>query len=134
MPLRALAYAQLAPFGTQISIDGEPLLVGNNFAQSFALIVHELATNAAKYGSLSAQQGTVSLAWSMVPTAEGQQLKTQVDRAGRAAPSHQSHAGLWVHAIVNVRARETALTENGLEYALMVPLCEILKGQCVKKT
>jgi hypothetical protein len=26
------------------------------------------------------------------------------------------------------------LTENGLEYALMVPLCEILKGQCVTKT
>ena len=107
MPLRALAYAQLAPFGTQISIDGEPLLVGNNFAQSFALIVHELATNAAR--SLSAQQGTVSLAWSMVPTAEGQQLKTQVDRAGRAAPSHQRHAGLWVHAIVNVRARRNGV-------------------------
>jgi two-component sensor histidine kinase len=103
VPLSALAYAQLAPFGTQISIDGEPLLVGNNFAQSFALIVHELATNAAKYGSLSAQQGTVSLAWSMVPTAEGQQLKTQVDRAGRAAPS------LWVHAIVNVRARRNGV-------------------------
>ncbi len=45
LQLRALANAQLAHFGTQISIDGEPLLVGNNFAQSFALIVHELAVS-----------------------------------------------------------------------------------------
>ena len=44
LQLRALANAQLAHFGTQISVDGEPLLVGNNFAQSFALIVHELET------------------------------------------------------------------------------------------
>jgi two-component sensor histidine kinase len=88
VPLRALVYAQLAHFGTQISVDGEPLLVGNNFAQTFALIVHELATNAAKYGSLSTQQGTVYLAWSMVPTAEGRQLKLSwIERGGPPPPT-----------------------------------------------
>jgi two-component sensor histidine kinase len=69
VPLRGLADAQLAAFGAQVLIDGEPLLVGNSFAQSFALIVHELATNAVEYASLSAQKGTVSLAWSVLFTA-----------------------------------------------------------------
>jgi len=93
VPLRALAYAQLAHFGSQISIDGESLPVGNHFAQSFALILHELATNAAKYGALSAQQGTVTLAWSVVFTAKGRHLKLSWTERGGPTPSTDSPRG-----------------------------------------
>ena len=129
VPLRALAYAQLAPFGTQVLIDGEPLLVENSFAQSFALIVHELATNAVKYGSLSAQQGTVYLAWSMVLTAEGRHLKLSWTERGGPPPPTKVTPGFGSTLLSMYGHAETALTENGLEYALMVPLCEILKGE-----
>ena len=37
---------------------GGPVVVGGAFAQMFALVVHELATNAAKYGSLSSRAAT----------------------------------------------------------------------------
>ena len=36
-------------------------------AQSLALALHELVTNAAKYGALSSMSGRVSLAWELNP-------------------------------------------------------------------
>jgi two-component sensor histidine kinase len=127
VPLRGLADAQLAAFGAQVLIDGEPLLVGNSFAQSFALIVHELATNAVKYGSLSAQKGTVSLAWSVVFTAEGRHLKLSWTERGGPPPPTKITPGFGSTLLSMYGHAVTELTENGLEYALMVPLGEILK-------
>lgn len=129
MPLRGLADIQLAAFGTQVLIDGEPLLVANGFAQSFALIVHESETNAVKYGSLSAPQGTVSLAWSVIPTTEGQHLKlTWTERGGPPPPAKITPGfgslllSMYGHAV-------TQLAENGLQYALTVPQSEIIRRQ-----
>lgn len=47
----------------QLHLDGPEVLVGPTGATSLALILHEVATNAAKYGSLSVSGGTVSIAW-----------------------------------------------------------------------
>src|SRR6185436_6814502 len=46
VPLRQLLDAELAPFGPRALVNGEDLIVGAGFAQTFALVVHELATNA----------------------------------------------------------------------------------------
>src|SRR5262245_7649883 len=55
----------LASFGTRVSIDGPEVFLNSNAAQGFALLMHELATNAAKHGSLTAETGTVSVHWSI---------------------------------------------------------------------
>jgi two-component sensor histidine kinase len=52
-------------FGARISIEGPPVFVNAGVAQGFALIVHELATNAAKYGALTAPSGHVAVRWSL---------------------------------------------------------------------
>jgi two-component sensor histidine kinase len=126
--LRDLADTQLAAFGPQVLIDGEPLVVENGFAQSFALIVHELATNAVKYGSLSAQQGTVTLAWSVVFTAEGRHLKLSWTERGGPPPPTKVTPGFGSALLSMYGYAVTELTENGLEYALMVPLCNNSKA------
>lgn len=58
-----LALDQLArrPF----VIDGPPVTLSPRVAQTVALIVHELATNAYKYGALSAPGGRVDIRWSV---------------------------------------------------------------------
>src|SRR5262249_22388013 len=55
----------LESFGTRVFIDGPEVFLNPNAAQGFALIMHELATNAAKHGSLTAEAGTVSVHWSI---------------------------------------------------------------------
>jgi PAS domain S-box-containing protein len=45
-PLRELVEGQLATFAARAKIDGPPVYAGAPFAQMFALVIHELATNA----------------------------------------------------------------------------------------
>jgi two-component sensor histidine kinase len=48
----------------RVRIDGPPVMLEPTTAQTIAISLHELATNAAKYGSLSAADGRVEIAWS----------------------------------------------------------------------
>lgn len=50
--------------GEQVTIEGPPALIDAQAAQSLALVIHELATNASKYGALSRPLGRLSVTWS----------------------------------------------------------------------
>jgi PAS domain S-box-containing protein len=69
--LHELVGEELAPYrrgdGTRISIEGPKLLLEPNAAQTLAVVCHELATNAAKYGALSVADGRVAVAWTSTP-------------------------------------------------------------------
>jgi PAS domain S-box-containing protein len=66
--LSAIATRELAPYfkknEARVRIDGPPVLLKPDVAQAIAVIVHELGTNAAKYGALSTIAGQVELKWS----------------------------------------------------------------------
>ena len=47
----------------RVTLDGPPVTISGRQTLSLALAVHELATNAAKYGALSGPEGTVRITW-----------------------------------------------------------------------
>jgi PAS domain S-box-containing protein len=65
--LRGLITQELAAYrradGKRIRIEGPELLLEPNIAQTVAVVVHELATNAAKYGALSVSNGRLAVTW-----------------------------------------------------------------------
>jgi two-component system CheB/CheR fusion protein len=65
--LRRLVTEELSPFGPEGSradVDGPDLRLEPQSAQSIAMVLHELTTNAVKYGALSVAAGRVRIEWS----------------------------------------------------------------------
>lgn len=55
---------ELAPYGlSRCDLDGSKLPLRSDIARSIGLIVHELTTNAVKYGSLSKPEGRINIRW-----------------------------------------------------------------------
>jgi two-component sensor histidine kinase len=75
--LRDLVTGELRPFlapapdgpAPRAAIEGPPALLGPQAAQAVSMAVHELATNATKYGALSAAGGRVEVSWTIGPRA-----------------------------------------------------------------
>ena len=67
VPLREVVAEQLKPHeaGEQVEISGPDIHVKPTAALAMGLVIHELTTNAAKYGSLSQSDGRVSITWSV---------------------------------------------------------------------
>jgi PAS domain S-box-containing protein len=67
--IRRLVDEELAPYrGAQaprVTIDGPSVFLSPDRAQAVALALHELATNAAKYGALSCAAGQVAVGWTL---------------------------------------------------------------------
>ncbi|WP_239806845.1 PAS domain-containing sensor histidine kinase [Croceicoccus hydrothermalis] len=71
--LREVATGALAPhaeIGERITIDGPQVTLKPELTVAFALALHELATNAAKYGALSNETGKVTLEWTIEGSGE----------------------------------------------------------------
>jgi two-component sensor histidine kinase len=60
-----LVWRVLAPYEARnnIKIDGRDVMLRAEAGQAIAMVFHELATNAAKYGALSTRHGRVSIRW-----------------------------------------------------------------------
>jgi two-component sensor histidine kinase len=67
--LHSLVTQELSPYGkdgeARVRSDGPNVLLEPQMAQTIAVTLHELATNAAKYGALSTAKGHVQVGWSL---------------------------------------------------------------------
>lgn len=73
--LSALIRCQLLHFedlvGTRIQLCGPEISLSPRAAQTLGMAVHEMATNAAKYGALSNDKGQINIHWKVTPNAKG---------------------------------------------------------------
>lgn len=64
--IKDLLLSELGPYGhVRFTLNGSPLFLPAKLAVSLALIFHELATNAGKYGAFSSARGLLQVSWSV---------------------------------------------------------------------
>ena len=85
--IRDLLRSELGPYGhVRFNLNGDPLFLPAKLAVSLALIFHELATNAGKYGAFSSARGLLQVSWSV----SDDRLNISLGRNRRARRSRMS--------------------------------------------
>lgn len=125
---------ELAPYRVgesgRIAVSGPRVFLRPATAQAIAMVVHELATNAAKYGALSQEQGRVSLAWE----SHKGELKLFWQESG-GLPVQPPHARGYGSNVIEASARQLDGTATfdwqpaGLQFAMSVMIGDASKGQ-----
>jgi two-component sensor histidine kinase len=85
-PLRELVRSQLEPFvdpaSERVRIDGPDVRLTAEAGNSLTMALHELATNAAKYGALSNAQGQVAIRWAREDEGPAQRFRLEWRESG----------------------------------------------------
>jgi two-component system CheB/CheR fusion protein len=126
--LAALTRVQLQAYssdaGKRLQIEGPAILLPADLATPFGLVLHELATNAAKYGALARPAGRVAVTWSLAATDGQCVLRVQWRESGGSKPD-ENKAGLGSqlieHAIPGARVRRQ-FDKEGLACTIELPL------------
>jgi two-component system, chemotaxis family, CheB/CheR fusion protein len=119
--LGALARGQLAAHlqsaDHRLRIQGEPVQLPPELATPFALVLHELATNAAKYGALSSEKGFVSLSWSTHKNNDVRYLEIEwreTDGPAVGKPTRRGFGGQLIERSLPGAKVQRMFDENGV--------------------
>ncbi len=101
--LRALIEKIVQPHLTvardpRLSVEGPAITLGESASVGLALIFHELATNAAKYGALATAEGRISVAWTVAGDDLDLVWKEEVGGAGITPPTTEGFGSELAHA------------------------------------
>ena len=112
--LHQLIHSELSPYRGhttgRIAVDGPPVTLASNTAINLALVIHELATNAAKYGALTTSHGKISVRWSLERVADQKRLLLSWTERDGPAVSSPTRRGFGTELIERSLGRETRLT------------------------
>ncbi len=131
--LVALIESQLLHFkdlvGERIIFDGQDVYVAPKAAQTLGMALHELATNAAKYGALAGDSGSITISWRLTEGGDGFAM-SWIERDGpRVVPPARQGFGQRVakSVVESELAGEVTLDylEAGLEWTLNCTLAAI---------
>lgn len=118
---------------SQVSIEGDDVQLKPEAAQSLGLALHELATNAAKYGSLSRVRGRVHVAWKKLPPEQGGAIElrwTESKGPKVSAPKRRGFGSMVIeHNLMRaIEAKvDLAFDPDGLKCRLVVPASHLLE-------
>jgi len=81
-PIAEIVRFEVEGFSERVAASGPDIMLNPRHAQTFSLLVHELATNALKHGSLSTANGTVAIGWSTEGAGAGARFKFRWEECG----------------------------------------------------
>jgi PAS domain S-box-containing protein len=129
--LHALVREELYPYcqldEKRVSIEGPQLLLKPDLAQAMGVTLHELTTNAAKYGALSVSEGHIQVTWSCGP--DGLVVLRWMETGGPPVEPPKHH-GFGTRAIKSVIQRQP-MGEVNFTWATSRVICEIVVGQAI---
>lgn len=137
--LRELVCSQLAHFkdliGKRIEFKGPSLAISTPAAQTIGMALHELATNAGKYGALSKAEGRVEVKWSRQQAKNGEEtfLLSWRERGGPPviAPARKGFGSTVILGMVMSRLNAKVKLDfapAGLTWRLKCPAFEVMAG------
>lgn len=136
--LATLAREQLAPYaadGERFTVQGPPVLLPAEYATPFGLVLHELATNAAKHGALAHPGGRVELSWRLALRNNQHVLAVSWQERDGPAAEAPAAAGFGTALIENAIRGATVRREfgpEGLLCTIEVALPEAHNGEPVQ--
>jgi two-component sensor histidine kinase len=110
--------------GERFLIAGDDVQLSPKAALTLAMVFHELATNAAKYGALSNGSGKIAVDWSIEPTAQGGWMRLSWQESGGPPVAPPTHKGFGSRLIEGGLAQELQ-GEVHLDYAAAGVVCRI---------
>jgi two-component sensor histidine kinase len=124
--LRELLVTELEPFrvSRRLSYNGPAVNLTSKVAIALGMAVHEMGTNAAKYGALQASRGSVRISWSV---SDGVLRFDWLERCGHpiVPPSHRGFGSRLIHQTIVRELQGTVelnYNEDGLHAEFAVPL------------
>ena len=106
--LSTIATQELAPYSEKdrrhVRIDGPPVVLEPDVAQTVAITLHELATNAAKYGALAVPDGELELQWSHDADGRLNLRWTESNGPKVREPAHKGFGGRVIEQMIAQRS------------------------------
>jgi len=127
-PMRAIVDNEVSMFSARVRITGPDLVLNSKAAQTFSLVLHELSTNAVKYGAWSNSTGIVAISWSIDDERAEQELRFRWQEEGGPsvqAPTRRGFGSVVLQKVVEGefgRPAEEHFVMSGYSYALSAPL------------
>ena len=125
--IRDILSAELRPYDVaRMSIEGPEILLPPKLALTMALLLHELATNAAKYGALSRSIGKIAVRWSYSDPWLNLEWR-ESDGPSVSVPNHRGFGTrLFLRALEQFGGKvEATFASTGLVCKLSVPLSDL---------
>lgn len=130
--LQEVVKASVGPFdGGAFRIAGPRVMLGARAVSAFSLALHELATNASKYGALTTNNGTVTITWEIASSAHNSLVHFQWSEMGGPSVSVPQRRGFGSRVIESALAVEIGGTAeidfrpSGILFEVTAPLSNL---------
>lgn len=129
--LRNLLTEDIIPYAGRVETDGPDITLKARAAQTFGLLFHELAANAARFGAFSVPEGKASLVWTVTGPAGARQFQMSWKETGGPATMPPKRHGFGELLLRRIAPRDlggrATLTyaAQGLQYDLSAPFDEL---------